>query len=544
MMNKKYVTAALVVICAGAAGWFGVHAVEKQTEQAVADALASVPAQAREIRYSLLENTLTLKGVTYEFPGDDVSRRGSVESVEVKGFNRKYVFTKSDAPYSPDALPMVAEAITASGIVDSTQMGGGKVEQRVEKVQLTGWYQRLGTLLALNAQHRGEVSFFEELYRCRIDGMEIDNVSMTLSEVGEPSVSVSVEEISLPGGVRAPRDGEKVAPVSVRFDGFHVAGKDFSGGLRKLEFCDVLAPEPAVLAEFFRMFRDVDALEDEELRYLAENKLFSDIEDLLLKNYENRVPISRVLAEGGSFSMQDSPAEEGAKPAVLSMAMKSFDYRLSLTEEGAIKDATNLSGLKMNFPDTMEEADILSRYAPEGLVLNVTSNSLIGDDELSGRARYEMEGLGVLEGSLDLVGDIRALQRVLLEGDPSGEMNMLMQSVRLKGMNVVYKDSGFLPMSVEIAARWGDSTVENELKDVSALLQKMAQEKERPVRECGAALREQLERPGEFVMTIAPERPMNFMEIITLASINPDALPVTFGSKPGEKALTDYLPKP
>ena len=118
-----------------------------------------------------------------------------------------------------------------------------------------------------------------------------------------------------------------------------------------------------------------------------------------------------------------------------------------------------------------------------------------------------------------------------------------MQSVRLKGMNVICRDSGLLPMSVEIAARWSGSTVENELKELSALLQKMAQDKERPVRECGAALLEQLERPGEFVMTIAPERPMNFMEIIALASMNPDALPVTFGSRPGEKALTDYLPK-
>lgn len=542
-MNRKYAIGVLVLLCAGAAGWFGMRTVEKTTEQAVAEALASVPAQAREIRYSLLENTLTLKGVTYEFSGGDILRRGSVDSVEVKGFNRKYVFTKSDAPYRADDLPLVAEAIAATGIVDSMQMDGTKVEQRVEKVRLTGWYQRLGTLLTLNAQNRGDEAFFEELYRCRIDGMEIDGVSMALSEADAPSARIGVEEISFPDGMRAPRDGEKVAPVSVRFDGIHVSGKDFSGALRKLEFRDVLAPDPDVLAAFFRIFGEGDNFEDDDLRYLAENKLISDIENLLLKNYENRVPISRMLAEGGSLSLQDTPEEQGAKPAVFSMDMKSFDYRLSLTEEGAIRDATNLSGLKMNFPDSMEEADILSRYAPEGLILNVTSNSLLADDELSGKARYELEGLGVLEGSLDIVGDIRALQRAVLEGDPSGEVDRLMQSVRLKGMNVICRDSGLLPMSVEIAARWSGSTVENELKELSALLQKMAQDKERPVRECGAALLEQLERPGEFVMTIAPERPMNFMEIIALASMNPDALPVTFGSRPGEKALTDYLPK-
>ena len=51
-MNRKYAIGVLVLLCAWAAGWFGMRTVEKTTEQAVAEALASVPAQAREIRYS------------------------------------------------------------------------------------------------------------------------------------------------------------------------------------------------------------------------------------------------------------------------------------------------------------------------------------------------------------------------------------------------------------------------------------------------------------------------------------------------------------
>ena len=61
------------------------------------------------------------------------------------------------------------------------------------------------------------------------------------------------------------------------------------------------------------------------------------------------------------------------------------------------------------------------------------------------------------------------------------------------------------------------------------------------MRELCRALAEQLSRPGEFSMTIAPEKPMNAAEAFALASANPDALPVSFRSKPGDKALTDYL---
>ena len=72
----------------------------------------------------------------------------------------------------------------------------------------------------------------------------------------------------------------------------------------------------------------------------------------------------------------------------------------------------------------------------------------------------------------------------------------------------------------------------------------MAQEKERPVRELGTALLAMYERPGRISMTVSPEQPMNVTEAITLASLNPDALPLSFSAEPGNRPLRDYLPKP
>ena len=543
-MNKKYAIGALVVVCAGVAGWFGMRAVETRTEESVAEALASVPAKAREIRYSFLENTLTLNGVEYEFADAGLERRGSIESVEVKGFNRKYVFTRSDEPYNPDALPVVAESIAAEGIADRMTFGRTSVvEQKVEKVQLTGWYQRLGTLLSQRKEHMGEASFFEELYRCRIDGMEASGISMKLSDADMAPVNVNVGKIALIEGLRAPREGEKVSPVSLGFFGLRFSGRDFSGGLDTLELRDILVPEPEILAEFIRAGKRLDAVEEEDWFDAVGEKFVTDLELIVRKAYEDKMPVGRIFMEGGTFTVQDTPAGEGEKPSVFSMTMKSLDYRLSVPEKGACRYVTDLSGLKMTFPDTMEEYDILSRYAPEGLTLNATSDSLLGRDAFSGKARYELEGLGVLEGDMAFLGDIRGVLDAAVYGGAPSDLDALMNNLRIKGMNVVYRDSGLVPMSVEIAARWDDSTVENVLTDISGLLQKMTQEKERPVREFGSAMLVMCDQPGEFTMTVAPERPMNFTEAVMLASLNPDKLPITFSAKPGTKPLRDYLPQ-
>lgn len=541
-MNKKYVIGGVIVVCAGIAGWFGVRAVETQTEKAVAEALAVVPAEAREIKYSLLGNTLTLKGVTYKLSDEGFARKGSIDSVEVKGFNRKYVFTKSDAAYNPDSLPVVAESIAAAGIDDTVTLGETTVEQKADSVRLTGWYQRLGTLLSLHKEHKGEAAFFEELYRCRIDGMEASNVSIKLSEEKMSPVSLSVERIALVEGLRAPEAGEKVSPVSLGFFGLRGSGPDVSGALKTLEIRDIRMPEPELVAEFFKVSKRIDAVSEEDLFGDVGEQLFTEMDRIIGEAYRDNMPVGRIFMEGGSLNFQDTPEEKGAAPAVYSVAMKSFDYRLSMTEQGASRYVTDLSGLKMTFPKTMEEADIISRYAPDGLTLNASSDSLLSREACSGKVRYEVEGLGSLEGDMALQGDLRGLVNAMTSGD-RGELNGFMSSIRLKNVNLTYRDSGLLPMSVEIGARWSDSTVESELAELSMLLGKMAQEKERPVRELGEALRVMFENPGVMRMVIAPAQPMNFMEALTLASLNPDELPLTFSAEPGKKALRDYLPK-
>ncbi len=540
-MNKKYIVGGLV-FWAGLSGYMGLRILESYTEDAVFAALSAVPAQAQEIRYSFLNNTLSLKGVEYELPDDKIMHKGTIESVEVTGFNRKCMFVKPNMPaYDPDALPVVAESVTATGIVDNVHVGQTRVEQRVGEAKLRGWYQRLGMLLDQHSQHNGEASFFEELYRCRLDGLELRNIAAVISDPDTQPVRLEAAGFELPKGVRAPRGMENVSPVSVRISGVRFAGGNFAGALQQLDLEDVLLPEPAVTAEFLRLNREADASDPGEMAGSVVDALSDRMLVLMAKNYEDRVPVARTAMQGGVFTTWESSGGGKSGGASLSVSLKSLNHALSMTEKGSFKTTTSLSGLNFKLPDFMGSNAIISRYAPDGLTLNMTSDALAGDTELSGKARYELEGLGVLEGDIDMSGDIRALRKATMEGVSDDVLESLMENLRLGRLNLIYRDSGLVPMGMELAARWKFKNPEEFLQNSVAVLKAFEHSPESPVQELCRALSEQLSMPGEFTMTVAPKQPMNFAEALALASVDPDELPVTFTSKPGTKPLKDYI---
>ena len=304
-MNKKYIVGGLI-FWAGLSGYMGLRILESYTEDAVFAALSAVPAQAQEIRYSFLNNTLRLKGVEYELPDKKIMHKGTIESVEVTGFNRKCMFVKPNMPaYDPDALPIVAESVTATGIVDNVHVGHTRMEQRVERVELRGWYQRLGMLLDQHNQHSGEASFFEELYRCRLDGLELDKVTSVISEPETVPVTFAAAKAMLSEGIRAPRGTDRVSPVSLRLSGLSISGRNFSGGLQQLDLNGLLLLEPADMAEFLRLNRELDAAVSKDADDDAAETLLDGMFEILAKHGQDRRPLSGLAMQGGSFAVRD-----------------------------------------------------------------------------------------------------------------------------------------------------------------------------------------------------------------------------------------------
>ncbi len=546
-MNKKYIVGGLI-FWAGLSGYMGLRILESYTEDAVFAALSAVPAEAQEIRYSFLTNTLTLKGVEYELPDDKIMHKGSIERVEVTGFNRKCMFVKPDMPaYDPDTLPIVAESIHAEGIVDKLHFDQTQVEQRIADVQLLGWYQRLGMFLDQHRQHNGELSYYEELYRYRLDGLEVSNVAVTVTEPDMEPLNVNIDKLALSEGVRAPRSEEKVAPVSMYLSGVRFSGKDssgemISGGAQRLEVRDVLLPDPAVMVELSGINKALDAADlDTEAGSMEFENQLTRLVTVLQQNYEKKVPFSRMGMQGARLELTGgSAAAENAGKKMAAIALNGFDYTQALTADGDVRSTASLNTLKLDVPE-LNEDPIIARYAPEGFVLNMSGESVSGDDSIEGKGRYELKGLGELEGSLAILGDVKTLQSWSGMSDITPEE--LMQNVQLKNLNLVYRDSGLLAMVVEIMARKDGRSPEDLLVEASQMLAMTSQVPNRAAQQLGTALAEQLSMPGEFAMALEPAAPISFLDLFTMVMMGSDNLPVTFSSKAGPKALKDYLPK-
>ena len=546
-MNKKYIVGGLI-FWAGLSGYMGLRILESYTEDAVFAALSAVPAEAQEIRYSFLTNTLTLKGVEYELPDDKIMHKGSIERVEVTGFNRKCMFVKPDMPaYDPDTLPIVAESIHAEGIVDKLHFDQTQVEQRIADVQLLGWYQRLGMFLDQHRQHNGELSYYEELYRYRLDGLEVSNVAVTVTEPDMEPLNVTIDKLALSEGVRAPRSEEKVAPVSMYLSGVRFSGKDssgemISGGAQRLEVNDVLLPDPAVMVELSGISKALDAADlDTEAGSMEFENQLTRLVTVFQQNYEKKVPFSRMGMQGARLELTGgSAAAENAGKKMAAIALNGFDYTQALTAEGDVRSTASLNTLKLDVPE-LNEDPIIARYAPEGFVLNMSGESVSGDDSIEGKGRYELKGLGELEGSLAILGDVKTLQSWSGMSDITPEE--LMQNVQLKNLNLVYRDSGLLAMVVEIMARKDGRSPEDLLVEASQMLAMTSQVPNRAAQQLGTALAEQLSMPGEFAMALEPAAPISFLDLFTMVMMGSDNLPVTFSSKAGPKALKDYLPK-
>ena len=546
-MNKKYIVGGLI-FWAGLSGYMGLRILESYTEDAVFAALSAVPAEAQEIRYSFLTNTLTLKGVEYELPDDKIMHKGSIERVEVTGFNRKCMFVKPDMPaYDPDTLPIVAESIHAEGIVDKLHFDQTQVEQRIADVQLLGWYQRLGMFLDQHRQHNGELSYYEELYRYRLDGLEVSNVAVTVTEPDMEPLNVNIDKLALSEGVRAPRNEEKVAPVSMYLSGVRFSGKDssgemISGGAQRLEVRDVLLPDPAVMVELSGINKALDAADlDTEAGSMEFENQLTRLVTVLQQNYEKKVPFSRMGMQGARLELTGgSAAAENAGKKMAAIALNGFDYTQALTADGDVRSTASLNTLKLDVPE-LNEDPIIARYAPEGFILNMSGESVSGDDSIEGKGRYELKGLGELEGSLAILGDVKTLQSWSGMSDITPEE--LMQNVQLKNLNLVYRDSGLLAMVVEIMARKDGRSPEDLLVEASQMLAMTSQVPNRAAQQLGTALAEQLSMPGEFAMALEPAAPISFLDLFTMVMMGSDNLPVTFSSKAGPKALKDYLPK-
>ena len=541
-MNKKYIAGGLL-FWAGLSGYMGLRILESYTEDAVFAALSAVPAQAEEIRYSFLSNTLRLKGVEYELPDKSIMHKGTIESVEVTGFNRKCMFVKPNMPaYDPDALPIVAESITVTGITDKIHVDNTQMEQKIADVRIQGWYQRLGMLLDQRSRHAGEASYYEELFRVRLDGLEVNGLS---SVVSDPDLNVpvkfSADKIALASAITPPRGEAKVSPMSLYVSGVRFNGETVLGSMQRMDVKDLILPAPEAMAALVSITRDREAEPDEasdtdEAVYMTDEEKLDSLVQLLQKSYEHRLPYTLFGMQGGNIVLKGMPES-------VMFSLNGLACTQSMVDKDTVKSGTDLSGLRVKLPSKGDKTfTIIDRYAPEGLTLNMKAETLNGSDEVSSTARYELAGLGELEGEVAFSGDFDAVNDLVFHSSEVSPVDIL-QKIPLKKMLFHYKDSGLLPMIFELAAWYDFERPEDYLTVVFETAETLKQKPDKLFRDLGAMIEEQFTAPGEVRLSFTPEKPLSIMDLVNMLIILPGSVPLTVESTPGTKPLADYLPQ-
>ncbi|WP_273523886.1 hypothetical protein [Mailhella massiliensis] len=518
-----------VVVLAVLAGWGGVRFLEDRVEKNIVEAFVAAGGQVREADYHLLDNILVLQGMTYEVrERNGAVRTGAVERVVAEGMNRRmlldwYAVDERDR----EEPPLVAEQIVLTGMTETLQDGPVRVDQRAGKIRIRGWRQRLGRLLYEYRLKSCSSSFFEELYRCRLDGLEISRVELTLSRPGLAApVRMNVEKVALSEGLNAPRGETMVSSLSLEFSGLSISGQGINGFLRRAGIRELRLPEPEALAELAELLG----------RKRPGEELVAGMLELWQKQQEAALPYA-------SLTMQDMKLVSTDMP--VGVFFEGFSSALSMEGEGVRREKTEYSRLRFLLPRKGDKYfTIIARYAPDGLVLTVKTDSVMTGTSLSCTGRCEVETLGVVEGEWRLSGDAGALKElkdVFFFSSGNNIYEVLQKRLVLEKLNASCNDSGLLPMMLELVAWRNFERPEVYADKVLETGRALEQNPDRGFRELGRLLREQFTAPGTCSMTFSSEEPVELQAFVGMFFRMPEKFPFTFTSVPGTKPLKEYL---
>ena len=522
-MNKKFIIGG-IMFWAGLSGYMGLRVLESYTEDAVYAVLSVIPAQAQEIRYSFLDDSLRLKGVEYEIPDEKIIHKGTIESVEVKKFHRKIMFVKPNMPaYDADDLPRVGESFTFTGIFDRIHQDNTVIESRIASIQMEGWYQRVGMVMDHLVRKGAGKEFFEELFRTRMDGLRAEQIDVSVTAPSlEAPVKMHIDSFALPKGIRAPRGTELNTPVDVVLERVSVRQGEHSTSASRMELRALRAPEPEQLARLVELSRAVQEGKPEAVS--------DDLGKVLVDGYAKYPPFGLFSIYGVNLK-----ADRDAQP----ITAGSFSYALRYQGDG-YSDGMKCTDLRIP-PETFGDlSGVVSRYVPDGVRVNAVNESTCDSKELTAHAVYELPGLGRFEGSSDFTGDFIQLKKLSLLGElVNTDPVELLDKIQLKNIKLHYADSGLMGLGVAAVAQEMGLEPAQLHAEALASAGAMAGNENAVLAKLGRALTEQLTAPGEVELEMAPTESLSLSRLLKTFLVSPQDFPFTVQSRPGQKPLLE-----
>lgn len=346
---------------------------------------------------------------------------------------------------------------------------------------------------------------------------------MTLTDPSmEAPFSMRADLVSVPGGIPAPRGVEKTTPVNVVVDRISFAQGELSGSVGRVDVQALRAPEPAKLARLVELSRAI-----------REGKADSEeLTSTLTTSWDKFSPF-------GFMGLQNIIINPGKDEQPVTASSASY----ALKREGDVwSDSFKCSGLqvKPGLFDGMEE--VVKRFAPEGLKLDITSDSRSDSSSVNTESSYSVAGLGKLTTTTALEGEFGKLRKLCLNGDIA-ELDpfALASDLKVQKIKAHYSDSGLLPLVFSAVAADADMSPAVLTQEASALLAGLPKDGNGTLNKLGAALGQQLLAPGELELEIVPQKAMTVHELTQLLLTNPASIPLKVESRAGAKPMQEYF---
>jgi hypothetical protein len=517
-MNKKYVLAGFL-FWASVSGYMGIRILDSYTEDAVTAALTCIPATAREVKFSFFSKNLVLEGLQYEIPDDKVQRKGTIDHIEINGFNRKILFVLPKMPeYDPAHLPAVAESIVATGITESRHENYARTEISLGSLELSGWRQRLGILLDRYARGGTDGRFFEELYRCGIDRVQASRLRVRQEDSrNKDAFQVMVDRVVLPSGITPPQNGENVRPLDVLLESpsCEGAGWHFSAG--RLDLLGFTPPAPSSLGQMHGF--DLEKLLAACAAQAGEQPLARPAATTL------RLDTCRLLAKDSGhaatlagFSMKVGPAEAGTG---IDLALK----ELHIPTEAL-----------------PQYAGSVERHAAGGIKCDLRFTGAFTGSGCVTSLEALLHGLGKLDLSASFSGDMHVLFSSALSQDRQQVFFKRLAEMRMERAKMTFEDSGLCALALEIAARKAGMEPLAFLEALDPRTGELEEGAEPDaMRDASRILQEQLHFPGTVTAELAQGRRPKLAQLALTALMQPAKLPIMLSSSPGKKPMRSFF---
>ncbi len=366
------------------------------------------------------------------------------------------------------------------------------------------------------------------------DPAMLDSLSLDMDRPAEgpANMDFSMKALRLPPSVLGEfRDmAVKYAPEGVVFD-MRVNGRTAEGGsdanatftlrgLGSLELgCAVKGDAVALLKQLAAASDDDEALK----------KLLSEINVTSAKlAYEDTGLIPLVA----NFALESSDA----------IGLEGLNFALRYAADKGLNTDFAMKGLHVGLELLEQYKAEISRFAPGGLFADATSSCALTKEGYTGSSSVVARGLGKLDMGLAMKGDILGLLAKAIEDpDKAEELLPMLSQIKLAAIDAGYKDSGLAAMILSIASKEFEMPAADLIAAASGQAEGLAASGDPFFEKLGNMLKEQIAKPGEMAVSLAPGTDMDVMTFAMTAAESPNTLPLVFSSKPGSKSMEDYL---